>query len=219
VLLRSGLLLCLFALLNVAHANSTLTFKITDQNGNALSNAVVSIKPTNPRHLPTPAHQPTAEMVQQNRSFVPYVLPVQVNTPVVFPNKDDFQHHVYSFSPTKRFELKLFSGDNAAPIIFDKKGIVALGCNIHDWMMSYIVVIDTPYFQKTSFDGTASFNVPADTYWVDVWHPQITHTMKQSVILKPNASTQMPISLYLNRTGKPEVPDEEDPFNFDYSPF
>ena len=86
------------------------------------------------------------EIVDQiNLEFVPHVKPVVVGSPVYFPNKDDVRHHVYSFSPAKRFELPLYSGTPAAPVVFDRPGIVAIGCNIHDWMLGYIYVAETPY--------------------------------------------------------------------------
>ena len=89
--------------------------------------------------------KPGREIVDQiNLEFVPHVKPVVVGSPVYFPNKDDVRHHVYSFSPAKRFELPLYSGTPAAPVVFDRPGIVAIGCNIHDWMLGYIYVAETP---------------------------------------------------------------------------
>jgi len=83
---------------------------------------------------------------QRDKQFVPYVTAVQVGTAVIFPNSDNIRHHVYSFSPAKRFELPLYSGVPAEPVVFDKVGFVTLGCNIHDWMIAYIAVLPTPYF-------------------------------------------------------------------------
>ena len=88
-------------------------------------------------------------MDQRGSQFVPHVLPVQAGTSVTFPNSDQIRHQVYSFSASKRFELPLYAGTSASPIRFDQPGIVVLGCNIHDWMIGYVVVLDTPYFGKT----------------------------------------------------------------------
>lgn len=83
------------------------------------------------------------------------MLPVYVGTRVTFPNRDNIRHHVYSFSSAKKFELPLYIGTPAAPVVFDKPGVVALGCNIHDWMLAYIYVLTTPHFAKTAADGKA----------------------------------------------------------------
>jgi len=111
---------------------------------------------------------------QQNKQFIPYVTAVQVGTSILFPNKDDIRHHVYSLSPAKKFELPLYAGVPAAPVVFDKEGFVTLGCNIHDWMIAYVAVVATPYFQITRADGRAVLKeLPAGHYTVTVWHPLI----------------------------------------------
>jgi plastocyanin len=111
---------------------------------------------------------------QRDKQFIPYVTAVQVGTAVSFPNSDNIRHHVYSFSPAKKFELPLYSGVPAEPVVFDKVGFVTLGCNIHDWMIAYIAVLPTPYFQVTRQDGRAVLkDLPAGQYTVQVWHPAL----------------------------------------------
>ncbi len=112
-------------------------------------------------------------LAQVNRQFEPSVLPVQKGTMVSFPNKDTIKHHVYSFSPAKMFELKLYDGSTAQPVVFDKIGVVAIGCNIHDWMRAYIYVVDTPLFCKTDENGKGTIlDIPAGRYLAKVWHPR-----------------------------------------------
>jgi plastocyanin len=89
------------------------------------------------------------EMAQQKKQFVPEVLVVPVGSEVRFPNHDTVRHHVYSFSPAKKFELKLYTGTPANPVLFDRPGVVVLGCNIHDQMVGWILVVDTPYYAQT----------------------------------------------------------------------
>jgi hypothetical protein len=99
---------------------------------------------------------------------------VQVGTAVLFPNKDNIRHHVYSFSPAKKFELPLYAGVPAEPVIFDKPGFVTLGCNIHDWMIAYVAVLPTPYFQVTGKEGRVTLrDLPAGQYSVEVWQPSL----------------------------------------------
>jgi plastocyanin len=112
-------------------------------------------------------------MDQIDRQFVPHILAVQRGTQVVFPNSDSIKHHVYSFSDAKPFELKLYKDINAPPMQFGTAGEVELGCNVHDWMLAYIWVVDTPYFAKTDKRGNALLNVPEGNYTLKVWHPHI----------------------------------------------
>ena len=91
-----------------------------------------------------------------------------------FPNLDPTKHHVYSFSPAKRFELKLFARDQSRTVHFDKPGVVALGCNIHDQMSAFIFVTDTGWTARTNAQGVASFaDAPNSPARVAVWHPYL----------------------------------------------
>jgi hypothetical protein len=118
-------------------------------------------------------HHSTATIEQRDRELVPYVTIVQTGAAIDFPNRDPFKHHLYSFSPAKRFEIKLYAGKPAQPVVFDKPGEVALGCNIHDWMEAYVLVVDSPYFAKTDSNGRAFItNIPAGHYRLRLWHPR-----------------------------------------------
>ena len=113
-------------------------------------------------------------MAQHNLQFDPFVLIVPVGADVTFPNLDTVRHHVYSFSAAKTFELKLFGHDETRVVHFDKAGVVDLGCNIHDNMIAYIVVVDTPYAAQTNAAGEAVIRgVPAGARGVRVWHPYL----------------------------------------------
>ena len=118
--------------------------------------------------------KPRAEQLEQiDKEFVPKVKPVFVGSTVAFPNKDSVRHHVYSFSPAKRFELPLYAGVPSQPVLFDKAGVVVLGCNIHDWMIGYIYVSESPWFAKTGADGRAQItDLPPRDYSLRVWHAQ-----------------------------------------------
>ncbi|MEP1447449.1 MAG: methylamine utilization protein [Paraglaciecola sp.] len=112
-------------------------------------------------------------MDQVNTQFSPHILAIQKDTQVRFPNSDSIKHHVYSFSQPKTFELQLYKELQADPLLFSNTGAVELGCNIHDWMLGYIFVVDTPYFGKTDIDGKLTLEVPEGEYQLDIWHPRI----------------------------------------------
>jgi plastocyanin len=147
-----------------------LTATVRSQQGTPVADAVVVAMPS--QGLPKPAAASRAEIAQVDFEFVPRVKAVRVGTAVDFPNRDNARHHVYSFSPARRFELPLYSGTPPAPILFDRPGVVVLGCNIHDWMIGYLYVSESPYFAQTGADGTARIsNLPAGSYRLQVWHP------------------------------------------------
>ncbi len=121
-----------------------VTIQVVDQMGAPLSNAVVEfdVGDVGKKSDPATVIQTVAIMDQINKRFVPQLLLVHVGQRVLFPNKDNIRHHVYSFSPAKTFELKLYHGKPENPVLFDQPGVVILGCNIHDSMVGYIYVSD-----------------------------------------------------------------------------
>jgi plastocyanin len=145
---------------------------ITDQQGKPVADAVVVAVPVD-GNLRLPAKPRDGTVDQVDKQFAPKVTAVAVGTSVFFPNNDNIRHQVYSFSPAKKFELPLYAGVPAQPIVFDKPGVVVLGCNIHDWMVAYVYVSESPYFGKTDASGKVTLgDLPPRAYVVRVWHPQ-----------------------------------------------
>lgn len=142
-----------------------------DGSGQPIADAVVYALPA---AGPTEVRAKKVVAIEQaDREFVPYVSVIQTGTTVTFPNRDPILHHVYSFSPAKTFEIKLYTGRSPSEIRFDKAGVITLGCNIHDWMIAYILVVSTPHFAKTDAAGNATLrDLPAGSYEVRAWHPQ-----------------------------------------------
>ena len=141
-------------------------FQLRNAEGQALAEAVVAVEIKGSAR----SSNGRAEMAQRDRQFQPHVLVVQTGTAVSFPNFDTVRHHVYSFSPIKPFDIKLYSGTPSEPVVFDKPGIAALGCNIHDRMGAFIVVVDTPVFGKTNAQGELSLDLPPGEHALKLWH-------------------------------------------------
>ncbi|MFC3095729.1 methylamine utilization protein [Alteromonas sediminis] len=150
-----------------AYANST-TVRVVDENGQPISGVVVST-PSNKDMVPP---DEPAIMDQINRRFVPYVLTINKGQYVNFPNSDDVRHHVYSFSDAKQFEIGLYKGVNAAPVLFEKSGVVDIGCNIHDSMVGFIYVGDNEIITKTDENGVARLAVMGSHF--HLWHPRLS---------------------------------------------
>lgn len=156
---------------NVAMA-ATVQVQVSDNAGKPLPDAIVFLESPAARAASRPL--PKAEIAQVAKRFEPQVSVVPVGTPVHFPNRDTVRHHVYSFSPNKTFELKLYTGTDANPVVFDRSGIAVLGCNIHDNMAAWVVVVETPYYGRGDGAGKAALtNVPAGSYRLRVWHASL----------------------------------------------
>jgi plastocyanin len=156
-----------------AAAAAALQAAVKDQHGKPVADTVVSATPLDAKNA-LRAKPPAVVIDQVDKQFVAYVTPIYVGSLVKFPNNDKIRHQVYSFSPAKRFDLPLYAGTDAPPVLFDKSGVVVLGCNIHDWMIGYIYVSETPFFAKTGSTGIASLeDMPPGDYLVKIWHPRM----------------------------------------------
>jgi plastocyanin len=154
-------------------AAASLTVRVVDAFGKPVRDAVVTLRPAG-----SAARQARAGgrfvISQQNMQFHPFLTIIPVGSDVSFPNYDNTKHHVYSFSPAKKFELKLFAKDQSRTVHFDKAGVVALGCNIHDQMSAFIVVTDSAWTARTNGQGMATFaDAPNAPGRVTVWHPYL----------------------------------------------
>jgi plastocyanin len=149
-----------------------LTVRVVDASGKPVRDAVVSLYPSSGARAPRAGGRYVVS--QQNLQFHPFLSIVPVGADVAFPNLDNTKHHVYSFSPAKRFELKLFAKDQSRSVHLDKPGVVALGCNIHDQMSAFIFVADSAWTARTNGQGMVSFSdAPNAPGRLSVWHPYL----------------------------------------------
>ena len=160
---------------SVVWAQGEIAATIIDQQGSPVADAVVVAVPVDGA-MRLPARR-SSVIDQVDKQFTPRVNAILVGTSVIFPNHDNVRHQVYSFSRAKHFELPLYAGIAAKPVLFDRPGVVVLGCNIHDWMVGYVYVSESPYFAKTGEDGKVVIaNLPPRSYIVRVWQPQLDGT-------------------------------------------
>jgi plastocyanin len=162
-----------------------LNVSVLDPAGHGVAGIVLIAEPQ--FDMPHKRVSRTVVMDQQQKQFVPNILVIQTGTGVDFPNSDQIEHQVYSFSPAKSFQLSLYAGHKYAPIVFDRAGLVVLGCNIHDQMIGYIYVTDSPFFARSDESGQWSdHDLPAGTYRLTAWHPRIQ---------QDNGMLQMPLTV------------------------
>lgn len=156
----------------------------------------------------------TVSVEQIDRDFVPYLTIIPQGAEIEFPNRDPLKHHVYSFSAAKPFEIKLYAGKPASPILFDKSGDVAIGCNIHDWMEAYILVVETAFFAKTDADGCARVgDLPPGPYRVRLWHPRQKRTAGERAVILESAGSAANLAMTLEaapRQRRPKQPLDKD---------
>lgn len=166
--------------LSVQSADTSIT--VLDKENNALHNIVVELQSDTFDSM-QPSNKPVI-MQQLEQQFVPHVLAVSKRSVVEFPDSDTVKHHVYSFSPVKTFEIAIYKQSVSREITLEQAGVVELGCNIHDWMLGYIYVAQSPVFTQTDVSGQARFAEPVAGVFsnqaaranikVKIWHPRLS---------------------------------------------
>ncbi|WP_052380247.1 MULTISPECIES: cupredoxin domain-containing protein [unclassified Pseudoalteromonas] len=153
-------------------ANYT-TVTVLDPKLAAIEGVVVYLSPLDKSSVNSHTTQ-TLIISQNNKKFTPYIAVLQKGQKIKFKNQDDVTHHIYSVSGQNRFDFKVKAGGHKDNINISTAGEIAMGCNIHDWMSGYVLVVDTPYFNKTTSSGISNFeNIPSGNYKLTIWHPQL----------------------------------------------
>jgi plastocyanin len=170
-------LLALIPALSCVADATGLTIQVDDDQGHAVGDAVVTVLPedTSVKLTPKRALESTTKIIdQKDETFIPYVQVFRPGDKVLFRNSDQMRHHVYTFSPIKPFEFVLVPGDSSKPIELDQTGVIAVGCNIHDQMITYLYISDAPWIAQSGADGKVEFgDIPAGQWNVRVWHPRL----------------------------------------------
>lgn len=189
--LKSQLCFLVAILVSANSIAGDLKISINTQKNQPIESVVVALEPLDGiQQSPSPAPL-NIEIKQIDREFVPAVTVIPVGSLVSFPNQDDILHHVYSFSKAKTFDLPLYKGIPNEPIEFDIAGVATLGCNIHDWMSAYVVIVDTPYYQKTNQLGEAQLtNVSAGEYELVLWHPRQKKSYRETITIGDQSTTK-----------------------------
>lgn len=202
----AGLLLTVAG--NAPAQAAEVVINVLDQHGRPVPGAVVSLSNGAPHRAGETAY---ATIDQQDLKFAPQVSAVAVGTRVRFPNSDSVRHHVYSFSDARRFELKLYSDKEAPEILFDKPGLVKLGCNIHDWMKGYLYVLEEPWFGVTDDSGVVRLSPPPGQYQVITRHPRHLGVAKMNAGIVERDDSGNTITMHIDIDTRGDLPLQVEP--------
>ena len=195
-----------------AWAAADIQIQVVDKKGKAVADAFVELVAKDGSNRAKPK---SLIIDQVDKEFKPMVSVAPAGSTVQFPNSDNIQHQIYSFSKTKKFDLPLFSKNESKKVVFSTAGIVNMGCNIHDWMLAYLYVYESRFLQKSSTAGIASFsNLPAGSYALRIWSPRLRNTQQAIQVdlqlqdgSNPTSRQQLNVRKKIRK--KPRIEDDE----------
>jgi plastocyanin len=201
----------LLCLLTESVAAQPLSVEVRNPDGTAVAGAAVYVEALD-RELPPGANHSAIEILQQDKGFAPYVSVVQAGSTVTFSNHDDITHHIYSVTGNQRFAFSLRAGEITPEMTIEQAGLIAMGCNIHDWMSGYLLVVDSPYYGMTDPQGETVIDVDqAGSYRIVIWHPQLGKSV-QKIVRLPTTET---VTLQLVQ-GLAKIPRQKGIDSFDF---
>ena len=180
-----------------------VTMEVKTKSGASAEDTLIIFDPLD--STAAPSHD-AAIIDQINKRFAPRVSVIRTGTSVAFPNSDHIRHQVYSFSDPKPFTLKLYAGSPKTDVVFDKPGLVVLGCNIHDTMVAFVGVVDSPYFAKLPTSGSSTLDLPPGRYRVRVWHPSLVAPLPPREITVAAAPAALPLMVDLDASREVVAP-------------
>jgi len=132
-----------------------------------LANAVVSVVGATGEA----ATKTKASIEQKGCEFSPHVVAMMPGE-LEIRNSDDILHNVHTYStanpPINKAQPKF---KKTMVERFDKPELIKLTCDVHSWMLAWIVVMPHPFFGVTDGAGVAKIeNVPAGRHTLEVWH-------------------------------------------------
>jgi len=199
---------------NGAENSKCVQISVKGVEGNAATGMVVYLQPLDGQVLKKSTEKMTVS--QQGTAFSPYITVSQTDTEVNFANKDDITHQIYSADSENKFSFTIRAGEDHLSKKFNDESEIAMGCNIHDWMSGYLLIVDTPYFGKTDDNGEASFSVAElGKYRVVVWHPQLP-TAHHRVSQEHNIVSDAVFNFSLNEKLE-EIPTQKNEDDFDFN--
>jgi plastocyanin len=168
------------------HTGPVTSEEVVTGAGGALANVVVYVKSGLDGYSFPPPSTPV-KFDQNGCQYHPHVAGVQVGQNIEVVNSDQTTHNIHPI-PKENREWNESQPPGAAPIdkSFAREEVaIAVKCNVHPWMKSYIAVLASPYFQVTEKDGKFDLkNLPPGTYTLVAWH-ELYGPSEQMVTIGP----------------------------------
>jgi len=125
------------------------------------------------------------ELDQEGCTYHPHVFGVMANQPILIVNSDPTLHNIHALPKnSSQFNIAQPKQGMKMTKTFTKPEVmIKVKCEVHNWMASYIGVVDNPFYAVSDEKGNFEIKgLPAGTYELEAWHEKYgTQTMKVSV--------------------------------------
>ncbi len=147
-----------------------------------LANVVVRVTSEVP---PVTASDREVFIDQEGCQYRPRVSAAQRGQTLRVRNSDKALHNVHAYEANKTF-LNLGQPPGAKPLekpLTVKSDVIKLSCDVHPWMLGWVVISENPYFAVTSIDERIELaGLPPGTHTLSAWHEAMGEQRAQVVV-------------------------------------
>jgi len=135
--------------------------------------------------------------------YDPHVAVVPVGTTVEYHNSDTVSHNVHTYPKRNLAMNPTIPAGAKETQKLEKVDEIQIGCDIHPWMSSYLIVTDTPFYAVSGKDGSFSIaGLPEGTHKVDWWHEKLGKGKADLVVKADGSSEPLEIKLGAEKKNK-----------------
>lgn len=136
---------------------------------------------------------------QKGCLYSPHMLGVQTNQPIQILNSDPTTHNIHPLPKNNReWNVSMAPGIPPKTKKFPREEVmIAVKCNVHPWMKTYIGVLKHPFFSVTGEDGSFEIRgLPPGEYTISAWHEFLKGgTISQKVTLSASDTKELDFTL------------------------
>ncbi len=136
------------------------------------------------------------EINQEGCIYRPRIQAAVTGQTLLVRTSDPILHNVHAyFGSSTVFNQAQPPGSRALELtIGDSVGILKLRCDVHPWMLSYIVVTNNPFFAITGENGRFQIDgIPAGEYVLEAWHERFGKKTSQ-VRIAPSQTLRVSVT-------------------------
>ena len=124
------------------------------------------------------------QLDQKGCRFIPHVVVTPTRRTLRILNSDGILHNVHTYArKNQAFNKAQPPRVKQMDVSFKRPETIRVGCDVHEWMRSWIVVAGHPYYAVTGSDGTFRFEqVPVGTHTIQIWHETLGKQEKEVTV-------------------------------------
>lgn len=156
----------------LSKAPNAVSSDIVVNSDGTLKDVIVYVKSGLPAGVEYPEREEQVVVDQQDCQYMPQVITVMTNQPVLIKNSDMTMHNIHAWAEKNRpFNFgQPVQGLERTERLERAEMPMSIKCDVHPWMQAHAGVFDHPFHGVTGDAGAVAMKLPPGKYEVEAWH-------------------------------------------------